>query len=138
MSKAQDILEILADFRQRPESQGVQLRLNLAELLIRQLRAKGWTQRQLADTAVLKESYVSRVFHSDANCTFETAGRLLFALGIKAELAVSDKEPAVLTELGTEIDTIQVIRFEDYAHGEEVTQEIQSTTPDYRIAKAAN
>ena len=87
MTKASDFLNALEDYKQNdPESQGVHLRLNLAEIVIRQLNANGWTQAELAERIGKKEPFISRIIHSDTNCTFDTAGRILFALGVQAEL----------------------------------------------------
>jgi len=84
----QDILRALEEYeRTEPKSRGLELRLNLAEIVIRHLRQKGWTQRELALRISRKESYISRIVHSDANCTLDTVGRLLFALGVHARLA---------------------------------------------------
>ena len=65
---------------------GVELRLHLSEIVLRHLRRHDWSQRELAEKTGLKESFISRVVHSNANCTFETAGRLLFALGVRARI----------------------------------------------------
>ncbi len=86
MASTQDILRVLDEYKRKPESYGVKLRLNLAELVIQQLNSNGWSQRDLAKRTGLKEAYISRILHSDANCTFESAGKILFALGIKVAL----------------------------------------------------
>lgn len=86
MASTQDILRILDEYERKPESYGMKLRLNLAELVIQQLNSNGWSQRDLAQEAGLKEAYISRILHSDANCTFESAGKILFALEIKVAL----------------------------------------------------
>jgi len=44
------------------------------------------TQKQLAEMADLKESFITRIVHADSNCTFDVAGRILQALGVKAKL----------------------------------------------------
>jgi hypothetical protein len=44
------------------------------------------TQRRVAEEAGVKELFITRLIHSAANCTFDTAGRILFALGVRAEL----------------------------------------------------
>ena len=86
MVSTQDILRVLDEYKRKPESYGMKLRLNLAELVIQQLNSNGWSQRDLAQETGLKEAYISRILHSDANCTFKSAGRILFALGIKVAL----------------------------------------------------
>src|SRR6476661_7556231 len=81
-----DLQVTLEGFEKKPESRGYDLRLSLSELVIRCMKAKGWTQKQLAQAAGMKEPFVTRVLHADQNCTFDVAGRLLFALGIRAHL----------------------------------------------------
>lgn len=69
------------------EGVALKLRLNLAELALGRLQENGWTQRKLAREIGWKESFLSRVLHGDENWTSETAGRVMFALGIDAELS---------------------------------------------------
>ena len=69
------------------EGVALKLRLNLAELALARLKENGWTQRKLAGEIGWKESFLSRVLHGDENWTSETAGRLLYALGIDVELS---------------------------------------------------
>lgn len=76
-------------FKNSPEGVALKLRLNLAELVIARLQEKGWTQRKLAQETGWKDSFISRLIHSDENWTTETAGRLLYSLGIDAELLES-------------------------------------------------
>ncbi len=86
MSHVRDILRELDEYHQTPESHGIKLRLNLAEIILRHIKEKNWTQKELARKTSFKDSFISRLLHSDANCTFETAGRILFALGVEAKL----------------------------------------------------
>ena len=86
MSHVQDILKALDQYHQTPESRGMKLRLNLAEIILRHIKENNWTQKELARKTSFKDSFISRLLHSDANCTFETAGRILFALGVEAKL----------------------------------------------------
>ena len=88
MTTARDILRILDEYERKPESYGVKLRLNLAELVIQQLNVTGWSMRQLAETSGVSEAYISRILHSDANCSFDTVGKILFALGVRARLQI--------------------------------------------------
>lgn len=80
----QGILRALRKYEDTPESWGLELRLNLAEIVIRTLRRKGWSQRDLARAASMKESFISRVLHSNANCTLDTVGKLFHALDVNA------------------------------------------------------
>ncbi|MBY0261203.1 MAG: helix-turn-helix domain-containing protein [Phycisphaerales bacterium] len=86
MSKRRDLLGLLAEAEAKPESVGFDLRLDLASIVLRALRQRGWSQSDLARAAGMKASFISRVVHSDANCEFETAGRILHALGLVAKL----------------------------------------------------
>lgn len=132
MTTVEEILEDLKQFEEDPESRGVQLRLNLAEIVIRSLRAKGWTQRQLADEAGMKESYVSRVLHSAANCTFDSAGKLLFALDVSASIMESSETQEVTTDDSSEGGTFLVLMDQEFADGEEI-EESSSTTEEATI-----
>lgn len=83
---AQDLHDILANWDADPRSVGLQLRLDLADIIMRHLGLKGWTQKQLAEKAAVPQCHVSRLIHADVNCTFQTAGKVLFALGVKPKL----------------------------------------------------
>lgn len=85
--KISALLDRLKQFDNTAESVSADLRLSFARLVARGLRERGWTQRDLAERANFKESFVSRILHSDSNCTLETAGRLLFALGTRAHFS---------------------------------------------------
>lgn len=108
MASVKNILKRLSAYKRTPESGGVKWRLNLAEMVIRRLNINGWSQRQLADKVGMNEVYISRILHSDVNCTFNSAGRILFALGIEASL-IPDQQSASMEQ--------------DYSHGEEIEQE---------------
>jgi hypothetical protein len=95
----QDLHKRLAEFEASPDSRGLDLRLSLADLIIRKLRAKRWTQKRLADEVGMLEPFITRVIHARQNCTFDVAGRILFALGISAEITETIPEPAA-TEAG--------------------------------------
>lgn len=81
-----DLQKALDGFESKPESRGYDLRLNLSEIVLRHLKEKGWSQKDLATEAGMKEAMLSRIIHANANCTFDVAGRLLFALGVDAAL----------------------------------------------------
>ncbi len=131
MATVRDILAILDEYEKDPESYGIQLRLNLAEIVIRQLDARGWTQRDLAERAGLKEPYVSRVIHSDANCTLESAGRLLHALGVEAALKETENVE-MTTEPGLPLRLVL-----DTSYDEEIDQEVATTGEEgFGVTKA--
>ena len=133
MSKdVQDILQALEEYEKTcPASVGVGLRLDLAEIVLRNLRRKGWSQRTLARETGLKESYISRVLHSNANCTFETAGNLLFALGIRAQLEQSWSATAYTWTGSTEQPLLLHLESTD---GQESVQKIRQETSTGDIA----
>lgn len=85
-SDVNEILQVLKDFQKTPEAVEMELRLSLSEIIIKHLKIKEWTPNQLAQATGLDESYVSDILHSDAVCTLDTAGRLLFALGVRARI----------------------------------------------------
>lgn len=85
-----DLLKELDEFNETAEGRGFDLRLDLADIIFRHLAEKGWTQTKLAEAAGMKSPLLTRIMHSSTNCTFETAGRILLALGIKGKLVEAD------------------------------------------------
>lgn len=81
-----DIRKGIDSYWASPEGIALKLRLNLAELIICRLHENGWTQRALARKIGWHDSFLSRLIHGDENWTTETAGQLLFALEVDAEL----------------------------------------------------
>ncbi len=57
------------------------LREDLSGILCRELNRRNWTQQFLADKAGFSRQYISKVLHCRANCSVDTIGRLLFAVG---------------------------------------------------------
>lgn len=87
MSKTiKNLHQLLDRYGRTPESYGVHLRLDLAQLVIQGLKAEDWTHLDLALHSGVDAAVINRILHSDLNCSFATAGKLLFALGIKATL----------------------------------------------------
>jgi transcriptional regulator with XRE-family HTH domain len=108
------------------------LRLDLAEIILRALNERGWTQRQLADAAGMREQYVTRVIHSSQNCTVDIIGRLLFALQVKAKL-----QPAGFTPIGDtdrDVTFVQVVTTQDMSNGKEEIFESEAAEITYSIA----
>lgn len=83
-----EILEHLAEFERTPQAFGQELRLSVAQLVLGHLRQRGWTQSYLAAKAGLSARHVREILHSNTNCTLDTVGKLLHALGIHARLKV--------------------------------------------------
>ena len=88
-------LKTAEEFENTPEGAGFSLRADLSDIIVRHLGQRGMTQTRLAEAAGMKPQQLSRVIHSSANCTLDTAGRILFALGIRAKLAESDESAVV-------------------------------------------
>lgn len=99
--KMKSLRDKMTAFKQTPEATALELRLSLAQIVLHHLKKKHWSQRKLAEEAGLKESFVSRILHSDdANCELMTAAKLFHALGVKAKFAEassSDLVEAVLS-----------------------------------------
>ena len=89
---AKDLLRVLREFEKTPESVGVDLRLDLADLVMKHLDRLGWTQKRLAKQADMQESFISRIINAESNCTFEVAGRIVHALGV--QIGIQELPPA--------------------------------------------
>lgn len=114
------INEILADlqaFNDTPASYASDLRASLALLIQRQLKHKGWSQKQLAKSCGYKEPFISRIMNGDANCEMATMGRLLHALGVRATLMEEGQvgtEGRTTSEFGGVVtfSTVPVLRYQ--------------------------
>lgn len=76
----------LETFEASPAGYGAKLRLDFAEIIWRNLELKPWSQRQLAAKARLADSVVSNLIHGNKNCTLDTVGKVIHALGTEAAL----------------------------------------------------
>lgn len=134
MSTIKEILDQLAQSKETDEGISMSLRLDFAELILRNLALKNdWTQARLAQESGLRESYISRVIHSDANCQISTFGKILRALGVRATL-VEKPASSVASKEGTsdgeetyieeETSSEGSYRFEDYTR--DITREIDT------------
>lgn len=124
MANQLDILGLLTELENNPESVGLSLRLDLATIILKALRERGWNQSALASAAGVKEGFISRLVHSDANCTFETAGRILFALGLRASLVATYPNRSIEDATESAVDVVTGVS----TNGEEVEwiEEIQT------------
>jgi transcriptional regulator with XRE-family HTH domain len=84
---------MLEEYRETPESYGHLMSLNLADIILYHLRAKGWTQKRLADAVGMAAPQLTKIIHAQGNCTFATAGRIMHALGIDRERIKSQATP---------------------------------------------
>lgn len=94
MNDSHDLLKTLRDFEETEEGTGYELRLDVADIVLRHLDEKQWTQTRLAEAAKMRPSYLTRVIHSSTNCTLDTAGRIFFALGVKVKLVEIESSPS--------------------------------------------
>ncbi|MCW5766709.1 MAG: helix-turn-helix transcriptional regulator [Phycisphaeraceae bacterium] len=88
MNEHRGILHLVQDADAQPDAAGIDLRLDLAHAIVRRLDALGWSQNELAQRCGLKPSFISRLIHSDSNCSFSTAARVLSALGVRPRLTI--------------------------------------------------
>ena len=87
MSKVLDELtNFLEEFDESPQGYGTQLRLDFAEIIWSSLVQKKWSQRRLSEQSGLADSVISNLVHGNKNCTLDTIGRVLHALGTRAKL----------------------------------------------------
>lgn len=136
MNTIKEILDQLAQSEETDEGIGISVRLDFAELIIRNLDLKeDWTQSRLATESGLKESYISRIIHSDANFQVSTLARIVRALGVRVTLvevpasSVASKEgtsDGEETYIEEETSFEGNYRFEDYTRGS--TREINVDT----------
>ena len=128
------------DFRRTPDSYVHELRLSFAETVIDRLKELRWSQRELCKKLGVTEPLVSRLLNGDHNWTSKSAGRILFALGVRARVRA---EPVPKEEMwqvpayinvhrsdGTQIAKPFLIGIENG----ETTQEISYKTDNSRAA----
>ncbi|NJL30877.1 MAG: hypothetical protein HC898_04190 [Phycisphaerales bacterium] len=53
--------EIANNYETRPESAGLELRLNLAEIVLVEMDRRGWNQKQLAEACGMKPAFIHRI-----------------------------------------------------------------------------
>lgn len=122
-----ELRDRLDAFDDSPLGAGMDLRLSLAELILVGLKAKGWTQRQFANEAELKEPFISRILHSNVNCTLDTAARLLHALGVRARIQETER----VVKDATPVPNFRLVN-QDTAHGQE-DQKTYKSQATYQI-----
>ena len=77
----QEIYDDLASYDNTPQGRGVDLRLDLAKILLDGIVERRWTKAKLAQAAGMKPSQLTPLLKGERNFTSEVAGRLAFALG---------------------------------------------------------
>ncbi len=83
---AKHLQSLVRDFDKTEEHCVLKIKLSLTRLVIKGLEEKGGTQSRLASELGYSMPLLHRLLHGDENWTVETAGRLLFAIGIDAEI----------------------------------------------------
>jgi transcriptional regulator with XRE-family HTH domain len=83
-------LDRLAEYKKSKDFFSLELRLSLADLLMKTLTRVGWTQRRLAAVSGIDEPTISNIVTSGRNWEVDTAGALLWALGVHAKLQSVD------------------------------------------------
>lgn len=86
MAEVDDQLHEFENAQKTAEFLAVGLRVDLAAIIMRGIKARGWTQKRLAEAVGMRESQISKLINGDANWETSTAARVLFALGVKARL----------------------------------------------------
>jgi len=125
-----DILRALAEYEDTAASVGLELRVSLTETILRHLRRKDWSQRELAARTNLKEPYISRILHSNANCTLDTAGKFLHALGIRARFQEVPQTAGdvVYYDSSDAVNAVfKLVAVQEEIDGQELSQETTST-----------
>jgi transcriptional regulator with XRE-family HTH domain len=88
-----ELNKILQRHKDSPAGIGHELRLNLSEIVLQNLQRQQWTQRKLATAAGKCEAYITRIVHGQQNCSLDTVGQILFALGVRAQLTQTTPIP---------------------------------------------
>jgi|GEM_PF-6780041 len=99
MNAIRELLNDLEKYDNSPEGRGCDLRLGLADIILRHLRKTGWSQNRLAAEAGMKPQQITRLIHAASNFTADTAGRILFALGTTATLVEEPPQKAAHARL---------------------------------------
>lgn len=90
MSKALENLRSLdAEAEASAWGEGMRLRLDLAELLWKGLKQRGWSQKKLARESGMSESFISGLVHGNQNFRVDAIGKVLYALGVRAEIRLA-------------------------------------------------
>ncbi|MCW5775814.1 MAG: helix-turn-helix transcriptional regulator [Phycisphaeraceae bacterium] len=121
----------LAEYQATPEGFGNSLRHDVAMLIVDRLEELGWHQRDLARVLGKPDSFISRLIHSDSNCTVETIGEVCHALGIKPLITARESRPTTALHAETRVPVIEAT---GDSHGEEEIVESESSHAFVSIA----
>ena len=87
MNEAGEARALLEEAWFSPEGRATEFRMSLSALILGRLKELNWTQHALAEKVQRPDSFISRILHGDdENITFKTAGLLLWAVGLRAEV----------------------------------------------------
>jgi len=123
MTDVDNILASLHEHDQSAQGYGHSLRLDFSRLVVESIDRLGWSQRQLARSSGLRESYISRIVHGEANFTLDTVGAVLHALGVRPLLV--GESATVSTKSDSRIDTPE---FVESTNGKVITSYQASVT----------
>jgi transcriptional regulator with XRE-family HTH domain len=82
-----DIVNMVCDLDASSEGVELDLRLDVASIIIQAMKIAGKTQRQLAVDAGMSPATLSRILHSNQNLRLDTIAKILHALGVKGRIA---------------------------------------------------
>jgi len=129
--------ELREGYRKTPDGYIHELRLSFAEVVLDRLRELGWSQKGLSRKLGVTEPLVSRLLNGDHNWTSESAGRFLFALGVRARVEKSSFPKKAFGDATAPKDSIwrfhatsgdqREIRTERYTSVETATYEIKTS-----------
>jgi transcriptional regulator with XRE-family HTH domain len=95
MSKSLEAIHAsLRRFEESPKGFGIHWRQWLSALILDELAARGWDQKDLAKVSGLSEPFISRLVHSGSNFEAEVFGRVLHAFNIHPTQIVVSKQIA--------------------------------------------
>lgn len=131
MNGIHEIVKELERFNKTEEGHALDLRLDLAEIILRGLSKPG-SHAKLAAAAKMKPSFLSRITHADANCTFDVASRIISAIGLRARLvAVNDEGNVVFAPYAS--IACPSYSTKNTTYGETKIQNVGTTETEQRI-----
>lgn len=86
-----EIMKLIAELESEPCSAGLGLRLDLSQIIHCHLSETGLTQNEFSKKCGMRSQELNRIIHSRTNVTFETAGNILFAMGLRGKISVEGK-----------------------------------------------
>jgi AraC-like DNA-binding protein len=93
MATMAQLHKTLADFQKTLDCRALDLRLSFADIVIDGLDRNNWGLAELSGLSGVAERTLSRIINADQNCTFYTAARILYALGIEVEFVIKKSAP---------------------------------------------